>query len=884
MSLTPRGEPKDGPIVQRLRCEHLSSPVVTDRSRPRLSWQVSSPRRGASQAAYQVVVGLSPDLSGGGDVWDSGRVESAECLLIPYAGRELRSREQFFWSVRAWDDLGQVSPFAPSATWEMGLLEESDWSASWIGADCQPSEVSHLRSVLHVASPVLRARAYITALGLYELHCNGQRVGDARFSPGWTDYRQRLQYQVLDLTDLLVPGDNELTALLADGWYAGYIGFQGARGHYGDTPQLLAQLEVQTADGLVVHSTGADWLVGGGPVLRSDMLQGEHQDLRVAPGQWAPVRLTEGTAAPRVVSPSPPVRVLRELPPISVERVGAETHVIDLGQNLVGWLRLRLDADPGTTVTVRHAEILQPDGSLYLDNLRTAGATDSYVLARPGWCEPHFTFHGFRYAEVTGHPGDLTIDDIVGVVCGSDLEEVGAFACSNAAVNQLHANIVWGARGNFFDVPTDCPQRDERMGWTGDAQVFAPTATRLFDTAGFFTKWLRDLRDGQRADGSFPDVAPVVVLGSEGSAGWADAGVIVPWVMWERYADRDVLAECYTSMRAWVDYVHRANPALLWTAARGYDNGDWLSIGADTDKTLIATACFARSARLTARAAEVVRPTEAAELHELADGIRDAFCGAFLLPDGRLRHESQTAYALALRFGLVPADLAANAAARLLADVRERGTHLTTGFLGVAELLPALTEAGHHDAAYGLLLQDTFPSWLYAVQAGATTIWERWDGWTEESGYGDPAMNSYNHYALGSVGEWLYWTVAGIGYSAPGGRRLALAPVPHAALDWAGATLESPFGRVRSHWERSADGSLTIDFEVPVGATAAVVLPGGDNVLEAGLSLDLVAGLTLTDRTADALHVELGSGSYSFTIPTQPHHREQPTKGSAHAR
>jgi alpha-L-rhamnosidase len=479
-------------------------------------------------------------------------------------------------------------------------------------------------------------------------------------------------------------------------------------------------------------------------------------------------------------------------------------------------------------VTVRHAEVLQPDRSLYVDNLRTATATDSYVLAEgaAGSYEPTFTFHGFRYAEVSGYPGTLTPADVTAVVCGSDLERVGHFSCSDPLVDQLHSNIVWGAQGNFLDIPTDCPQRDERMGWTGDAQVFAPTACYLFDTAAFFTKWLRDLTDGQSAEGSFPDVAPRVLLGPEGSAGWADAGVVLPMVLWDAYADEALLAELYPAMRSWVDYVHRANPELLWLAERGYDNGDWLSVGADTDKDLIATAYFARSARLAATAAAVLQRTdEARELHELADGIAEAFTSAYVLPDGRLTSSTQTAYALALRFGLLPAERGVQ---HLVDDVEAHDLHLTTGFLGVGQLLPALSDAGCTDVAYRLLLQPDYPSWLHAVRAGATTIWERWDGWTAEAGYGDPAMNSYNHYALGSVGEWLYRTVAGIELVSPGGRRLRLAPTPTPDLQWASASHLSPYGWVRSGWRWSTGGHVLVEVEVPVGATAEVHLPDGN--------------------------------------------------------
>lgn len=839
------------PSVARLRCEHLPSPAYVDRPRPRFSWQVTSPRRGALQTSYRLVV-----AAGGEVVWDTGRVESPDCVLVPYAGRALRSRELLSWSVRVWDHQGLSSQVARGA-FEMGLLSADDWLAGWIAAPGhRPGDVSYLRSTLTVRGPVRRARAYVTALGLYELRCNGTRVGAARFTPGWTDYRTRLQYQVLDLTDLLVEGDNGLMAVLSEGWYAGHVGSEGKRGHYGDTPELLAQVEVETAAGRQVHVTGADWLAGRGPILTSDLLQGEHQDHRVPLGEWQPVRVGEGPAGSRALSPAPPVRVTEERAPVRVERVGPDTHRIDLGQNLVGWLRLRLSSSG--TVTVRHAEVLEEDGSLHVANLRTAAATDTYCVTESGWVEPAFTFHGFRFAEVSGHRGDLTAADVVAVVCGSALRRVGDFECSDPAVDQLHSNIVWSARGNFLEIPTDCPQRDERMGWTGDVQVFAPTASYLFDTAGFLTKWLRDLVDAQR-DGRFPDVAPLVVLRQGGTPGWADAGVIVPWLMWERYADRDLLTELLPAMRSWVEHVHAANPSLLWLNERGNDFGDWLAAHSTTDKDLIATAFFFHSARLLTEAAAVL----GVEAPDLSERIGAAFREAYLLPDGRLTSGTQTAYALALRFGLIPPE----AAAHLARDVEVHDHHLTTGFLGVVHLLPALSDAGYDALAYRLLLQDDYPSWLHAVRAGATTTWERWDGWTKEVGYGDPIMNSYNHYALGSVGEWLYSTVAGIRYDEPGGRRMSLAPHPNRSLEWVRASHRTPLGLVRVEWRYLPDG-WSFEAEVPVGATATVRLPGGDPeaVREGGNRLSDVEGVAVREVLDGEVVLDVGSGTYRFVV------------------
>ena len=841
--------------------------------------------RGTTQVAYRLRVASSAALvtAGIADVWDSGRVESADNVLIPCESPPLQSRQRAHWSVQVWDRSGATAASSEPAWWEMGLLRAEDWHAQWIaphraGPAADEGRVSYLRSSFFLPAPVHRARAYATALGLYELHCNGTRVGAARFTPGWTDYPTRLQYQVLDLDDVLRPGENVIGAVVAEGWYAGYIGFQGQREHYGSTPQLLVQVEAECDSGLIVHSTGAEWSAGTGPIRRSDMLRGEEVDARLdnpdwcRPGpaqaeRWAPTRLTAGTDGARRVSPAPPVRVLRERAPVAVTRTGRDVHRIDVGQNMVGWLRLRLSGAAGSVVLVRHAEVLEDDGALHVANLRGALATETYVLAGGSRLyEPSFTFHGFRYAEVSGYEEVLAPADVTAVVCGSDVEQVGSFTCSEPRVDRLHDNIAWGARGNFFDVPTDCPQRDERLGWTGDAQVFAPTAVRMFDMAGFFAKWIRDLTDTQTADGVFADVAPRVVLEPTGSAGWADAGVLVPWTVYRATGDRRLLEDTYPAMLSWIRHLQRANPDLLWLHARGYDNGDWLAPGVETDKDLIASAFFAHSARTVSRVAhEIDRHTEAEELRELAESVRVAFCRAHLTGEGRLSCETQTAYALALRFDLLP-ERARDVAARWLAEDVERRGHLTTGFLGVAHLLPALTSSGRNDLAYRLLLRSDHPSWLHAVDAGGTTIWERWDGWTAEAGLHDPAMNSFNHYAFGAVGEWLYSTVGGIHQDAPDGSRLLLAPRPGPGITAAEVEQLTPKGRVSLAWEAFPDSSLRVEARVPVGATAVVRLPAAAShvLLESQRSAALADHVRLVRRDPDAAWLEVASGAYDF--------------------
>lgn len=824
--------------IVRLRCEHLENPLGIDTATPRLSWQLRAHRSGTEQGRYRILAASSEDalLAGNPDVWDSGTVDSDDSVLVPWVGPEVRHRQRVYWTVRVWDDLGDEATAAPIAWFERGL-DPSDWSARWI-SDSEPpvdEAVRYFGTEFVLDEPVVRGRAYATALGCYELRLNGAKVTDARLTPGWTDYSKRLQYQIFDISDLLIQGANSIQAVLADGWYSGYVGFVGDREHYGETPQLLVQIEIETPSRTIIIATDDSWRVGTGPIVASDMLRGEVQDLRLTCELKRAATVATGTRAVLVTSPAPPVRATEELMPITIRSTGERTHIVDFGQNFVGGVRLRLDRPEGPELTVRHAEVLDDAGSLYVDNLRTATSVDRYVLAGTGveLCEPIFTFHGFRYAEVHGtdelHPSEVT-----GVVIGSDVEAVGTFACSDNRVNRLHANIAWGARSNFVDVPTDCPQRDERLGWTGDAQVFVETACFQFDMAAFYVKWLRDLVDAQSADGGFPDVAPRCVDPADGAAGWADAGTIVPWACFERYGDRRLLAAAYPAMRRWVDYVRDANPNLLWLNRRNNDMGDWLNVGVETDKDLIATAFFAHSARTTARAAAALGyRDDAAEFAKLADSIAASFASAYVLDDGRLKSSTQTAYALALRFELVPDHLFASAVEHLVADVEAHG-HLTTGFLGVNHLLPALSLGGRHDVAYRLLCHDGYPSWLYSVKHGATTIWERWDGWTTESGFQDPAMNSFNHYAFGAVGEWLYRTAAGIDLGSYGSRAVVIAPQPDHRVDWVVASYTSPRGPIGSQWHREEGGSIRVVVDIPVGLTATIRLPGIDTAIEVG--------------------------------------------------
>jgi len=577
-----------------------------------------------------------------------------------------------------------------------------------------------------------------------------------------------------------------------------------------------------------------------------------------------------------VAQVGPPVRVTQELTPRRVTQPAPGTYLYDLGQNMVGWARLKVRGPAGTPVRLRFGEMLNPNGTLYTTNLRGAKATDTYILSGHGvetW-EPHFTFHGFRYVEVTGYPGRPRPDAVTGCVVGSDLPPAGTFVCSQPMVNQLQHNIVWGQRGNFLSVPTDCPQRDERLGWMGDAQIFARTATYNRDVAAFYEKWMDDVEDAQSPAGGFSDVSPRLVDAGDGAPAWGDAGIIVPWTVYQAYGDTGVLGAHWGAMTRWLDYITQSNPDGLWSKRRNNDFGDWLSIAADTPKDVLATAYYAYDASLMARMARALgRGQEAVRYDALFTHIKNAFNAAYVSPDGRVKGDTQTCYVLALRFGLLPPDLRPLAAKHLVADIAAKNEHLSTGFVGVGYLCPVLTETGHNDVAYRLLLNDTFPSWGYSIKQGATTIWERWDGYTKEKGFQDPGMNSFNHYSLGSVGQWLYQDVAGIDTdpNAPGFAHILIHPHPGPGLTQARAVYDSIRGRIVSAWRTDGAG-LALDVTIPANTTATVFVPApvGADVTEGGVLVARAPGVSAVRRSGDQIVVSLASGTYHFRVTPTP--------------
>lgn len=844
--------------VSAPRFEHHREPLGIGESRPRLSWTVESAPADWRQRAYRVEVRVDGSTS-------AFEVDSDEQVLVPWPAATLasRTRADVRLSVRGADaDQAGWSDPGPWARVETGLLEPADWVAGPVGAIREENPASDrrrpslVRRDFTVKQGLVRARLYATAHGVYQAEVNGRRVGDDVLSPGWSVYRERLRYATHDVTGLLQEGPNVVGAWLGDGWYRGRLGWRGGfRNLFGDDQSFLAQLELTYSDGTTdVIATDTTWRAAASPIIASGIYDGEEYDAREehtgwsAPGfddaAWGRVQLRRRDPATLVAPTGPPVRVVEDLAPVAVLTAPSGARLLDFGQNLVGVVRLRATAPRGTRVTLRTAEVLQ-DGELYTRPLRDALSTDVYTFAGRAdgeeW-EPRFTFHGFRYVEVDGWPGDLDVAVAGGAltarVLHTDLERTGWFSCSDPMLERLHENIVWGMRGNFVDVPTDCPQRDERLGWTGDIQVFAPTASFLFDCSGMLTGWLRDLAAEQLPDGTVPWFVPVIPTDTmwtpqRPGAAWGDAATVVPWTLYERFGDLGVLRAQFDSARSWVDLqAEIAGPSRLWDT--GYQLGDWLDPAAPpqdpadarTDRYLVASAYFALSARIVARMARALGEDAAAGQYEnLADEARAAFIARYVTPDGRMSSDAQTAYAVALRFGLLPDDLRDAAAARLAALVRESGNRIATGFVGTPLVTDALSENGHLDAAYDLLLEKECPSWLYQVGMGATTVWERWDAMLPDGRVNPGTMTSFNHYALGAVGDWMHRVVAGLAADAPGYRRIRFAPRPGGGLTEASARHRTPYGDTAISW-RIDGGDLHLTLEVPVGATGIVDLIG----------------------------------------------------------
>lgn len=841
-------------IVRDAAAEHTAPALGIGTPRPRLSWRVETETRGWLQSAYELKI--SGDAGSGRNL--TYLVESSSSTLVPWPFESLRSREAVSLEIRVRGLDGAWSAWSDPLSIEAGLLSASDWQGRFISPDTDSGTTNdaplpYLRREFPIDRDICSARLYISALGLYEAYINGCQAGDQLFTPGWTEYDSRLLYQTYDVTGLLKNGENVIGAVLADGWYRGRIGFDGGkRNIWGDRLGLLAQLEICYSDGsteLILSDGG--WKSSTGGFLRSGLYDGEHFDRRLEPAGWREcqfddsgwyaVSLLERDMSSLEAPTAPPVRRIEYLAPKSVFVSPSGKTLVDFGQNLVGRVRIRLNGSPGDTITVRHAEVLE-DGELGTGPLRLARATDCFISSGNGieeW-EPTFTFHGFRYAEVCGWPGSLQSEDIQAVVVHSDMQRLGHFQCSDSLINRLHENIVWSMKGNFLGIPTDCPQRDERLGWTGDIQVFAPTAAYLYDVKGFLQSWLRDLiLEQEKCSGVVPPIIPNALGDNFGAAGWGDAAVIVPWTLYERYGDVEILEDQFESMKSWVDYAASvAGEERIWNS--GFQFGDWLDPTAPpqepwkarTAKEIVATAYFAHSAELTSRAAEVIgRQKDASTYRSLAADIKVRFCSNYVSAVGRIMSDSETAYALALVFNLYETENQRQCGGKRLSElVMEGGYRIRTGFLGTPLICEALSMTGHYKTAYRLLFQKECPSWLYPVTMGGTTIWERWDSLLPDGSINPGEMTSFNHYALGSVGDWLHRHIGGIEPASPGYRKIRFAPRPGGGISWSRASYMTPFGLAACSW-KIVDGRFEMAVEIPPGAAGEILLPGSTGVM-----------------------------------------------------
>ncbi|MEO5915651.1 MAG: family 78 glycoside hydrolase catalytic domain [Luteolibacter sp.] len=902
----------DVPLPNQLGCEYHSSPLAIATSTPRFSWKIMSSDRKARdlhQTAYEIQVAREADGFNGKPLWSSGKTSSAATGQIEYRGSPLVSRDRAVWRVRVWGDGDEASPWSEPASFGVGLLEREDWSALWISSkddhafttkeniqnfigDPQRGSLvmtpaKYFRKEFET-SPVVRATIHATALGVYTLEVNGHRVSDECLAPGWSSYHHRIHSQTYDVTSLIREGKNAIGATLADGWYAGYVAYGlltgqeglvpgiNGRYYYGISPAVRVQLEIELADGSrKTIITDPTWKASLGPITESDILMGESYDARKELTGWSTAGYDDSkwvdavckTGSDSKIEPHPgvPVRPIEEMPAKTVREQKPGVFIFDLGQNISGVVRLKVKGKAGEKVTIRYAEVLHNDGHLSTENLRCARAVDTYILkgdpAGESWT-PEFTYHGFQYVELTGFPGTPGLDAITGIVIHSDTPRHGSFECSDPMLNKLYQNMIWTQRANFFEMPTDCPQRDERMGWTGDAQVYVRAATFNADIASFYTKWLRDLNDDAWDYGAYPAYAPRPLArpNEHHAAGWMDSGVICPWTIWQVYGDTRVISEHWRKMNDFMEWRAARDPELKG-AIDDCGFGDWLSVGeVKTPIPFIDLAYHAYDAQLMSEMATAIGNAADAEKYKaLAEKVRAAFQKAYLQPDSKLSIHNQSAYAIALFFDLIPADKRDAASAHLADLVKENGNKMTTGFLGTRPLLPALSASGHHDLAGILMQQHEYPSWGYEVNNGATTIWERWNSYIKGSGVHEPSMNSFSHYAFGAVCEWMFADLAGIDRAAPGFDRVKIAPRPTGTITHASASMETRHGKLACSWRIDGE-KFHVEIIVPPNTTADVTLPVKGTITENNVDLILSKGI----HSHQDNRLTLGSGSYQF--------------------
>ena len=927
--------------VSNLKCEYLVSPLGIDVSEPRLSWNIKSANEQAfnqRQEAYQILVASSKDklTEAKADLWNSGKIKSDATTQLVYKGKTLVSTQQCFWKVKVWNSETTSMPWSEIAYWRMGLLEKANWVGKWIGdkpdlvqkaykdeldkndpASYDPHKNGTLKNLRPVppASPMIRkkftskddiqdATLYVSALGYYEINLNGSKVGDQVLAPEWTDFNKRVQYQVFDVTKAIRPGENVLASILGDGWYLGMLGptkwhrDYPRRGVYGNDRRLIAQLVINYTDGThQVIATDKSWKINTkGFITDADNFLGENIDARNIPQGWKGINFDDSswesvTVDEKVVKnlegqKNEPVRVYKTLPPVKISQLG-DKYIVDFGQSITGWTKLSLKGVAGTALKIRHGEMLDDDGSLYTKNLAAAIQEDNYILSGgDDIFEPSFTFHGFRYIEISGLTHAPEKETITACVISSDPEVTGSFECSNPKLNQLVKNILWTQRDNMTSIPTDCPQRDERMGWMGDAQVFCQNSIFNMDMAAFYTKWIKDIRDAQAARGAFPDITPhsnKPDIRFSNAPAWGDAGVIVPWRMYQNYGDKEVLRQHYSAMKRYLENIRIQNPNFLWLKDIGNNYGDWLNANTiiaegysktrgEIPKDVFATAYYANSARLFSQIAHVLgNEKDAKDYNMLFENIRAKFNEAYVDQDGKIKGNTQSAYALALNFELLPANKQIPAFNNLLKCIEEYDYRISTGFMTTTMMMKELVKYGRTDIAYKFLESERLPSWIYSINQGATTIWERWDGYVKGRGFQDAGMNSFCHYSIGAVGEWMYRNVLGINPDDkfPGFKHFTIHPRPGGTLTWAKGSYNSIHGLISSDWKKE-NGKFILAVEIPVNTTASVTLPTGLVELIQINSKPVQSTWVNNDyQVGNETTLELGSGKYHIEVGGQ---------------
>jgi alpha-L-rhamnosidase len=847
-----------------LRVEYLADPVGIDVAQPRFSWVLNHTGRGQGQTACQILISTMPAVPTG-DQWDSSRVASPESVHVVYAGKTLESGKTYYWKVRYWDKQDRPSAYSDTARFEMGLLKPADWTGRWIAGG------NTLRKEFSLAAKPVRARAYIAGAGYYELRVNGHKIGDRVLDPAWTTYDKRVLYATYDITKLLRAGANAIGVMLGEGWY------------HNRALKMQVDIELEGGAKTSVASDGT-WKAAGGPILEDSVYHGEIYDARKEmPGwdragfldaAWKSAALVDGPNGVLSAEMMPPIKVVDTIVPLKMTSPKPGMYVYDMGQNFSGWVRLRVKGPRGTSVKMRHSELIYEDGTLNVENLRKARATDIYTLRGDGQeevYEPRFTYHGFRYVEITGFPGVPLLDTVRGRVVHSAVKPTGGLAFSKPILNQLQRIIVWGTTSNLHSVPTDCNQRDERMGWMADAHLYGETAMLNFDMAAFYTNFLRNIRDAQKEDGSVPDTVPARGGSYPADPAWGSAYPLFAWYMYEHYGDRRILEQHYDGIKAWTDFLRTRSKDGVVEFVK---YGDWVPI-VKTDGFLVSTFYYYYSAEIVARAAEILGHTaDAAAYRALQTGIREGFHRRYYNAERKYYGDgTQTAQALALFMEMAPKDARGPVGNWLRNDiVYSRDTHLTTGIVGTKYLLPVLTRLNSSDIAYELATQTSYPSWGYMIENGATTLWELWQNKT------GPSMNSHNHPMFGSVGAWMYQALAGINadQKAGGYQRIHFAPQMVRDLNWTSGTIETLRGMVASSWSRTPE-AVRYEVTIPVGSNAEVVLPkfnfasvevreGGKLLFKDGQLQPGVAGVASVKEAEKTVTIEAGSGHYVFEL------------------